>query len=60
MFNKLRDSLEGYKTYIVLLFWLIAEVVNFGGYLPVDIVAIRAAVLPLLGLTVNAKLERKL
>ena len=58
--EKIRYMLEGYKTYIVVAFWLLAEIVNFAGFLPVDVAAIRVIVLPMLGLTVNAKLNRVL
>ena len=58
--DRLREKLEGYKTYILLALLIIAEVANLGGFLPVDIVAIRVIVLPLIGGTVNAKLNRTL
>lgn len=58
--TRLIERLEGYKTYILAGLWFVAEIANVGGFLPVDIIAIRATVLPLLTATVNAKLNRVL
>ena len=58
--NRIQEAFEGYKTYVLLTFLVVAEVVSVFAFADIDIVAIRAIVLPLVGLTVNAKLNRDL
>lgn len=60
MFEKIKAKLEGYKSYIIAGFWLLAELVHLLGLIDdTMIMAIRAICAPALGITFAAKINRQ-